>query len=221
MAVRSIPQRSELPVEKTWDLGSLYTSDDEWEADLRGCEELLAPILQLEGSLGRSAENLRNALEAEDILQRHIEKLHTYAHLKNDQDLGNSKYQGMFDRISSLYHDYAARLAWINPEIMAIDETTMRGFLASEELSYYRFALEVMLRFRPHTLSNNEERIMAMAGEALGTPYKAFSRLNNADLRFPEVPDGKGGTLELSHANFIVLLESQDREVRRKAFEAL
>ena len=183
--------------------------------------DALEPLLALKGRLGESAATLKGALHAQDELERVLERLHTYAHLKNDEDLANQRYQGMFDRATSLYHDTSAELAWITPEIMAIPDERMRGFLADPELAYYRFALEVMLRFKPHTLSDSEERLMALAGEALGSPYKTFSRLNNADLRFPMIPDGKGGTAELSQGNYVVFLESHDRGVRKAAFEAL
>ena len=218
---RKIPLRGELPVPMTWDLDPLYDSDAAWEGELEKVQELLEPLLALKGSLGSCGAALRAALEAEDELHRRVERLYTYAHLRNDQDLGNGTYQGMFDRIVSRHHDISAQLSWIDPEIMAIPDATMDRFLADPELEYHRVALKVLLRFKPHTLSDSEERIMAMAGEALGAPAKTFSRLNNADIRFPEVPDGKGGTVELSHANFVVLLENRDREVRRRAFETL
>ncbi len=221
MSEQRIPARGELPRELTWDLSSLYADDRAWEADFGRFREALEPLLALRGKLAESAATLRAALHEQDEIERLLEKLHTYAHLKNDEDLGNQTYQGMFDRATSLYHGTLAELAWITPEIMAIPDERMRAFLADPELAYYRFALEVMLRFKAHTLSDSEERLMALAGEALGSPYKTFSRLSNADLRFPMIPDGKGGTAELSQGNFIVFLESRDRLVRKAAFEAL
>jgi oligoendopeptidase F len=221
MPEQRIPPRSEIPASMTWDLSSLYADDAAWEADFAGAPGALEPLLALRGRLSESAATLRTALHEQDELERLLERLHTYAHLRNDEDLANQTTQGMFDRATSLYHDVSARLAWITPEIMAIPDERMRAFLSDPDLAYYRFALQVMLRFKPHTLSDSEERLLALAGEALGSPYKTFSRLNNADLRFPMVPDGKGGTAELSQGNFVVFLESRDRTVRKAAFEAL
>lgn len=220
MSEQRIPARGELPPAMTWDLSSLYADDAAWEADFAAFRDALEPLLALRGKLAESAATLKAALHEQDEIERLLEKLHTYAHLRNDEDLGNQATQGMFDRATSLYHDTLTELAWITPEIMAIPDERMRGFLADPRLAYYRFALEVMLRFKPHTLSDSEERLMALAGEALGSPYKTFSRLNNADLRFPVIPDGKGGTAELSQGNFVVFLESRDRAVRKAAFEA-
>ncbi len=220
MSEQRVPARAELPLSMTWDLSSLYADDAAWEAELAALRAKMGPLLALKGKVGESAATLGRALHEQDELERLLEKLHTYAHLRNDEDLGNQGTQGMFDRATSLYHDTSAELAWITPEIMAIPDERMRGFLADPQLFYYRFALEVMLRFKPHTLSDSEERLLALAGEALGSPYKTFSRLNNADLRFPMIPDGKGGTAELSQGNYTVFLESRDRGVRRGAFEA-
>jgi oligoendopeptidase F len=221
MAEKRIPQRSEIPQPMTWDLQSLYDSDKAWEADLAAFPARLDPLLALKGRLGSSAATLAQALTLQDDLERSLERLHTYAHLRNDEDLGNQAYQGMFDRATSLYHETVTAFAWMTPEIMAIPDATMQALLVAPELAFYRFALQVMLRGKPHVLSDPEERLLAMAGEALGSAHKTFSRLNNADLRFPTVPDGKGGTAELSQGNYVVFLENRDRSVRRAAFEAL
>lgn len=221
MAAKKLAIRSELPLEMTWDLTKIYLSDEEWQNDYKGVGEKMKPFSAFKGKLNTSAQVLAECLKASDEASRFIEKLLTYAHLKSDEDKGNSLYQAMLDKITSMYYKVQAELSWIHPEIVAIDDDVINEFLKNKDLGFYRFALEKMRRYKPHTLSEKEEKIMAMHGEINRVPYKAFSMLNNADIRFPEVPDGEGGMTEMSHALYGKLLENKDRDVRKKAFDAM
>ena len=104
-----------------------------------------------------------------------MEKLFTYTHLKSDEDTSNSHYRGLLDRMTSLAHECRAELAWVGPEIIGIDDKVMGGFLQDPALALYRFELENILRYKPHTLSPNEEKIMAMQAEIGHVPYNVFS----------------------------------------------
>ena len=218
MAV-NVKERDE--TEYTWDLTPIYKDQDSWEKDFGKMEDRLNGILDFKGKLGESAENLKRCLEMEDEFDRLVKKLYVYAHLKNDEDLTNSFFQGLYDRISSANHQLSAKLAWIQPEIMAIDDKTMEEFLSSKELAFYSFAIKQMLRYKPHTLSNGEETIMALAGEVLGVPHKAFSSLTNADMKFPKVKNEAGEEEEMTHSLYSKYLESYDRKVREQAFHGM
>jgi len=221
MASKKLALRSELPGHMTWDLEKIYESDEAWQRDFEIVEEKIKPFASFKGKLGSSAEILADCLRTDDDANRFMEKLYTYAHLRHDEDIGNSHYQGMLDKITSLYYKINAELSWIQPEIMAIDDKTMDEFLNNENLAFYRFSLKKMRRYKPYTLSEKEERILSMQAEITQIPYKTFSMLNNADICFPEVPDGEGGMIEMSHALYSKLLENKDRSVRKKAFNAM
>jgi oligoendopeptidase F len=218
MTTKKIPARDELPEQVRWDLTTMYTSDEAWENDLAAIDGKVPQLQVLKGKLADSPSMLLRCLEAEDDISRFIDKIHTYAALKSDEDKANSKYQAMLDRVTSIVHEISAELAWIQPEIMAIDEATMKRFLESKELAFYKIALVNILRYKPHTLSESEERILALASENAQVPYKVFSMLTSADIRFPEVPDGEGGNVELTHGVYSKLMEDKDRDVRKKAF---
>ncbi|MBN2433267.1 MAG: oligoendopeptidase F [Acidobacteria bacterium] len=214
-------KRDELPAELTWDLTPLYSSDAAWEQAFQVFAGREEKVLVLKGRLGSSAENLAAAFRWSDEIEREVSKLYVYAHLRSDEDTTNTRYMGMQDRVRSRMVQVGAALAWIEPEIMAIDEATIERFRHEDVMAPYRWALTLVLRKKPHTLSESEERLLSMAAEPLGTPAKTFSLLNNADLRFPEISDEQGQPVELTHGNYIKFLENRDRSVRQHAFLTL
>src|SRR5262249_57031059 len=106
----------------------------------------------------------------------------------------------------------------IRPEILAIPDERLREYLNSPVLTDYRIALERLIRFKPHTLTDKEERLLAMQAETAQTAHEVFDQLLNADLKFGTLELAPGRTIELSHASYSACLENPDRDVRRKAF---
>ena len=216
-----LPRRDQVSVEDTWDLVPLYDSVESWEASFAECEARMPDVASYQGRLGESASVLSAALQVWLAAQRHAEKVYVYAHLKADEDLGVGQHQQMLDRARGLYARLSAAGSYIAPEIMRIPDETMAVWLDDEALVPYRFWLEKVLRHKPHTLSPEEERLMALVAEPLGALERIYSVLKNVDLaaRLPDVRDEEG-TTQLSHATFIRLQESPDRNVRREAFRA-
>ncbi len=215
------PERSDIPEEFRWDLSPLYDSDDAWERDFALLDSLLKASLEFKGKLADSPSSLRAALEQFDELYRTLDKLYTFAHLKSDEDVTDSENLARLGRAMSKHAEIAGALAWFEPEVLAIPEDAINAFMESEELAFYRRTLKEILRDKPHTLSESEERILGLAADALHSPAKVFSAMNDADAKFPVVPDGKGGEVELTHGNYQKLLESPSREARAEAFNAM
>lgn len=219
--MNSVPERKELPVEKTWNLVKYYNSDEEWEKDFTSIEPLLQHFQSFKERLAESPALLFQSLKAYDELDRRMEKVYVYAHLKEDEDMANGVNSARLGRVSAKFADINGETAWLEPEILAMDESRLKEFTKSPELKFYEHTLSDLLRDRPHTLSSAEERLLGMASDAFMTPQKTFSMLNDADLRFPKVPDSSGKRIELTHGNYIKLLENPLREVRKSAFGAL
>lgn len=219
MSTATLPDRRDVPVADTWDLSSLYASDRQWEADLNRLDGQIGQFETYRGRLGESVETLRAALEFDSGFDRTAERLGTYAFLKTTEDQSNSEYQGMKSRFQNLAMRASQAASFMRPELLSIDEALMAQMMADERLSLYRLQLERLLRYRPHTLTDREERLLAMQGEMAGAAGEAFRKLNDADLRFGEIEDHQGRKLELSHATFGQLMISPDRAVRRRAFE--
>ena len=221
-AVKKLPVRDEVATENTWRLEDIFAVDEQWEKEFNEVKGLIPSVQEYQGKLGESAEQLYSALQLQDKLLERLGRLYTYAHMRYDQDTTNSFYQGLDDRIKNLYSQAASALAFIVPEILAVDEEKIKGFLnEKEELKLYEHALEEINLQRPHVLSAEEEALLAQASEVMSSPSNTFGMLNNADLEFPSIQDENGEDVEITHGRYIRFLESEDRRVREDAFKAV
>ncbi len=218
MSSDRVPQRSEVAVADTWDLSSLFPSDEAWEAAFAAWEVRAGDYARFRGTLGSSAAALAECLRFDTAFDREGDCLGTYAFLKETEDVSNSKYQGLKARYIGVASRAAEAASYIRPEVLAIPDATMRAFIASPELADYKVALERLLRYKPHTLSEKEERLLAMQIESMQTPRNVFDQLTDADLKFGTIELEPGRTIELSHGSYMVCLEHPNREVRKKAF---
>jgi oligoendopeptidase F len=219
--VKKLPPRSAVKPSDCWDLSSLFKSDAQWETAFKKWEAGIPRYADFAGSLGDSAKSLAGCLEFDLKFDRAGERLGTYAHLKTSEDTANSAYQRMMGR-----YQHAASLAgqagsYIRPEIMAIPAAKMKKLLDAPELAPHRLTLERLLRYKPHTLSKSEEKLLAMQSEMAETSNHVFRQLNDADLKFRTLKNEKGETVELSNSSFSVFLHSPSRSVRKTAFHQL
>lgn len=217
-ATTTLPSRDQVAPEDCWDLSSLYVDDAAWEADFAKLDKLIAKFEDFRGKLGESAASLASALNFDMEFDKIAEKLGTYAFLKTTEDQGDSHYQGLKSRYQNLAVRAAQAASYMRPELLAIAPEAMDKLIDDPAVAPFRLQLERTIRYRPHTLSDNEERLLAMQGEMASAAGNAFRQLNDADLKFGEITDHKGRKLELSHASFGQLLISPDRNVRTRAF---
>jgi oligoendopeptidase F len=218
MTIRSIPERAAVAAEDRWDLTPLFKTDADWEALFERVQQDLAGYDDHKGRMGESAARLREAIEFDLDVSRRLDRLYTYAHLKNDEDQANQVYLGFYQRAVGLYTRAAELSSFMRPEIMAVAPDTMTAYLAAPELADYRIYLEKILRLRDHTRSPAEEELLAMSGEMAQTARQVFGQLDNVDLSFGTLTDDQGREVELSHGNFTTFLQNPDRDVRRRAF---
>lgn len=219
--VKRLPLRSKMKPSDCWDLGSLFPADEAWEKTFTAWEQRIEGYQQFQGRLGASAETLAACLDFDTQFDREGERLGTYAFLKTAEDTTNSSYQRMQGRFTNAASRAAQASSYIRPEILAIPDDTMKQFLADERVAPYRLVLERVLRYKPHTLSQKEERLLAMQIEMAEAASKIFRQLNDADLKFGMVKDDKGQWVELTHSSFSALLHSPKRSVRKTAFHKL
>lgn len=220
--VKKLPQRKEVPVELTWDLELIFANSGEFDTAVTELEQQVTTFLTYQGQVGQSAQTLLTALEAWLDLDRALEKIYVYASMKNDQDTKNAEYQALFTRVQKLVAEVSAKIAWFEPELLALSEETVATYLQVEpKLQQYQHLLEVLLAKKPHILSDKEEALLAGASDILGAPENIFGVLNNADFKFAQVSDEAGNKVQLSQGLYGKLLESVNREVRKEAFEKL
>ena len=215
-------QRNEINEKDTWDLSTIFETDQKWEEELALLTEDAKEAASLEGHLLDSAESLLNITERYLDLSRRLEKLYVYAHMKNDQDTRVAKYQEYYAKAMTLYSQLDQVFSFYEPEFMAITEEQYQNFLAEEpKLQSYKHFFDKLLQNKEHVLSQREEELLAGAGEIFGAASETFAILDNADIVFPFVKDEDGNEVQLSHGVYMRLVESKNREVRRGAYEAL
>ncbi|KAA5547153.1 oligoendopeptidase F [Roseiconus nitratireducens] len=214
----TLPRRQEVPQQDCWDLSSLFSDDQQWEKALASLGERIETYESFRGRLGESAETLLQALQFDSDFSRDAERVAIYAFLKTTEDQGDSDSQAMKSRFQTLAVRASQAASYLQPELLAIDPAAMQTLVDDPILEPFRLQLERVLRERPHTLSDREEKLLAMQGEMASAAGNAFRQLNDVDLRFGTLKDANGNEQELSHATFIQFLHSPSRDVRREAF---
>jgi oligoendopeptidase F len=215
-----IPERSGTPVEAQWNLAVLFADADAWEEAFQTLEAAVAPLEAMKGTL-HSEENVLAFLRKDTELDRLAERIYVYAHLKADEDTRDTTNQARENRIRATFAQLSERLAWSQPELLANDLEVLQGWVKSDTLSEYRYALQCLIRRKEHTLSPAEEALLAGAGVIFSAPGEAYNLLTNADLAFPSVADAGGAERELSQGRFLRFMEDRDRGTRQRAFEGL
>jgi oligoendopeptidase F len=219
--VSSLPTRSQIEDKYKWDISHIYQSDDKWEEDFKWVEERLPGYKKFESTLAQSAEKLLECLNFDDSLGIRLERLYLYAMLAKDSDMRVTKYQAMDERIKSLYSKVSRESSFIRPELLQIPDEVLLGMVESnEKLRIYKHTIEDLLRTKSHTLSKEQEEILALAGEVAQTPHNAFSMFTNADIKFPVIKDEKGNETEISHARYYAAMYSRDRDFRERAYKS-
>lgn len=219
-------QRSEVAKSDKWNVEALYPNLEAWQKDLEEVGRLderprFPEILEYKGILGKGASTLKEFIEISLEIERRLSKLYTYAHMRYDEDLANEAHKKANTTITQIYHDFAQEISFAEPELLALSDETIASYLKDPTLSEYHFYIEKMVRAKPHTLSEEQEKLLAMAGMPLSTPSKAFGVFNNADLKFPDAVDEKGNANPVTHAKYLLYLRGKDRELRKNAFQSV
>jgi oligoendopeptidase F len=215
-------KRNEIPDGYKWNIELMYADEQAWEDDLAKASMYAERYARYSGKLGESAKTLLSALRDMDRVWLTAERVYVYARMRRDEDNNDSKYQAMADRAQALFAKVAAELSFFTPEFLAIPKTRLAGFRRSEKgLAGYAHIIDVLLRKKPHVLGKKEENLLAVLSEPLSATNEIFSMINNADIRFGNIKDERGRSVELTHGNYINFLESKERKVRKAAYEAM
>jgi oligoendopeptidase F len=216
--VKTLPKRSQVKPSDCWNLASLYPSDERWNKEFDRWSKQIGGYEKFRGKLDKSASTLAACLNFDRDFDRLGERLGTYASLKTCEDQANSHYQRMKGRFQHVATQAAEASSYIRPEIMAIAQRTMDGFLKDKVLAEWKLALAQILRFRPYTLGKKEEQLLAMQGQMSQASNQIFRQLNDADLKWGLITDERGDRIELGHSSLSKFLHSPSRAVRKKAF---
>ena len=217
-----IRKRSEIPVEDTWAIEDLYSSDEAWEQDLKSLEEDRDVLASYEGKLGQSGQMLYDYLSKMEAADVRAGRLGNYAMRMSDVDTRDADYQAMTGKYISVAVSLGAACSFETPEIMTISDDALDSFYkACPELEKYRRYLTDLRRMKAHILSPAEEKLLASSGEMGQAPQNIYSMLTNADMKFPDALDSQGKSHPISQGTFVLCQESSDRVLRKNAYESL
>ena len=217
-----IPLRSEIPVEDTWALEDLYPSDEAWEEEMASVQPEQERLVKYAGKLGASPETLYEFLYETEMLNVKLSRLGNYTMRKGDEDTRNATYQAMTGKFMSIAIALDAACSFETPEIMEIPQETLDAFYVQyPQLERYRRYLTNLRRRKTHILSAAEEKLLASAGEIAQAPDNIYGMFADADLTFPDAVDAQGKPHPLSQGTFVLCQESDDRVLRKSAYENL
>ena len=215
-------KRIEQKVEDTWCLEDMFESDDFWEEEFGRLQRMIFQYEDFEGTLGESADSLLEYLKFNDETNLLMERLYVYANMRYHQDMANSMYQEFAARAQKLMVEISGASAFAEPEILEITTEKINIFFnENHELETYKRYISEILRGKNHTLDKKTETILAKSRQMANAAENIFSMYNGADIKFPSITTEEGEEIEITHGNFVPLLESVDREVRKAAFEGV
>lgn len=220
MAEHKIPARKDVPAENKWNLSSIYKSDEEWEENLKLIPQYTKEVAAFKGKLGSNPETLLQALKAIEKANLQIETVYHYASLKHEADEDDTKASDAYGRALMAYTNMEAELSFVDPELQEIEDSKIREWIAKPEFADYKIFIEKLLYFKKYILSEKEERILSLQGQAAQTPDTAFSVLTNVDMNktFGTVTEN-GVEKPLTETTWGLFMHSQDRKVREEAYK--
>ena len=214
--------REEIDSKYKWDLSSMFPSDEAFEAGLEELKAYCPKLLAFKGKISTSAQALLEFLQLEDKMNLLLYKIINYAERKSDEDTRVAKYQAYVANATSAYTQVGEATSWFAAELLAIPAESVEKFYAEvPALEFYRRKLNKILNQREHTLSAEEEALLARAEELAVQPTNIFSMFDDADLTFEDAVDSEGKTHKLTSGSFVPLLMDADRVLRESAFKQL
>ena len=215
-------KRSEADSKYTWKLEDMVAEDSQWEQMFKEASGEISEYASYKGRLAGSADTLYACLLFDDKLSQKIERLYVYARMRSDEDTTVQRYQDMFSRAQTLSYRAAENSSFLVPEILSMDRELLDRYMETDNgISHFKRALEIILARRDHTLSAEMEELLAQSYDATQGASQIFTMFNNADVKFPVITGENGEGIQITHGNYISLMENQDRRIRKDAFEGL
>ena len=214
-----VKERSEIQQQYKWDLTSLFESDEKWEEKLASLKGQQQVALSYQGKLD-NAQTIYQYLKWDYSITSDLSDLFCYASLRHSEDTRDSNATSMYSRIYSLYVEISSASAFARPEILSLDDDKLKAIIEDDQLKDYRFMLEDLYREKKHTLSAKEEIVISSFGESFAAASEISESLRDSDLTFDDIVDDEGKKYPLSESSYIHYQMSDDRTLRKSAFES-
>ncbi len=220
IAISQTKTREEIDAKYKWNLEDLYSSVDEWQKDLKIIESRIPEMTEFKGKLAENPQNLLTTLENIYSIYKNYSKLASYSSRLKDQDLGNSTNSSLAQQTSSLGTKLSEAISYFDPEVLAIDKTTMEKFYKEEtKLLNYKIILDDVQRLKEHTLTASEEKILATFGMIASNQYDVYGIFTNAEMPRKEITLSTGEKVKLTSSGFTRNRTAENRADRKLVFE--
>lgn len=214
-------ERAAVPASQQWRLEDLYVSDLAWRQAKDELAGRLDEIVRYKGKLTESPASLLACLTLNSEFSKAFGRLSSYAQMKSDQDTRDATYLAMRQEIEQLATEYNTRASFIEPELVSLEPATVDRFIGDQPgLKVYRMYLMDVLRVKPHTLSQQEERILARAGQMADAPSSVYTVFSNAEMPYPQITLSDGTVATLNKSGFALHRASSNRQDRQAVFNA-
>ena len=214
-------KREEIDKKYKWDLTTIYSNDEAWYDEFENAKLKVKKVVDY-SDLTSSAKRLLEYIEYSNDTERLLNKLYYYAHLNYDSDTLVGKYQKMVRQIEDLYNEYGELSSYVEPTLMKLNYEEVKKFYVEEpKLLEYEFLLEKIYRYQKHTLSEEQEKIVALMSSVFSSSSNTYEILNDSDMKFGTLIDEDGNEIELTQSNYSKLMQSENREVRKNAFNLM
>lgn len=218
----ALPTRNEVPEELKWDLSRIFKTDADWEKAYKSAKSDIQKLSNLKNDFTNSAQNLYNGIKEVLAVKQVVEKIFVYATMSSDVDTSNSHYLAYVSQAQSLANSFEATTSFLNPAILAISQQKLASYFESEpRLHEFDHFIDQILKKRPYTLPADQEKLVANAMDALSISENTFNVLTNSDMEYGYVQDEDGEMVQLSDGLYSLLIQSQDRKIRKNAFDVL
>ncbi|MCB2360390.1 oligoendopeptidase F [Clostridium estertheticum] len=219
--VQKLKTRDQVDGKYKWNVEKIYENSSVWEKDFEILKAKVPNMKKFSGKLG-TPEELLSFLESNVEIERLLDKLLVYAHLRGDEDTGKAEFQVLKNKIDTYGAEVSSATAFFIPELLSLPERAVdEAIVKFPKLKLYEFYLTDIISQKDHTLSAEAEKLLASVSDCLSAPGNIFGMLTNADMTFPCIKDEKGNEVELTEGNYSNFIKSKDRRVRKDAFETL
>ena len=214
--------RKDIDEKYTWDLDVIYSSIEDFNKDYELVLSKINILKKYENTMMDNSDNFYNTIKLSFEIERLLDKLYCYANLSFDLDTSNNDKQELCERVSNLRSNYSEVSYFIVPSILKYDYSVIEKYMEeNNSIRNYEVSIKEIYRYKEHTLSDAEERILSSIGKMVGNCYDTYELLKDCDMSFDKIKDEEGKNVELNNSNYSLYIESKDRKVRKSAFKTL
>lgn len=214
--------RKDIDKKYTWNLDVIYSNTTEFNNDYDLVLDKINSLKKYENTMMDNSDNFYNSIRLSFEIERLIDKLYCYANLSFDLDTSNNDKQELCEKVSNLRSKYSESSYFIVPSILKNDYDVIEKYMKENPLiKDYEISIKEIYRYKEHTLSDTEEKLLSSIGKMVGNSYDTYELFKDCDMSFDSIEDENGKKVELNNSNYSLYIESKDRRVRKDTFNTL